>query len=112
MFTVTGAGIIAPESEIKEYATQFDSVVISFKMVAKDPYKVLRHFYTCSVLVPLKYLETARDKLKPGQFVQVRLGELKGRQTDGGAVFNNIQTKWQWIEFFNGVPEPERKEDI
>lgn len=113
MFAVTGAGIIDPDVEIKEFPLDnAASVLISLRLIGKDPYKPIRHYYNCTVIVPLKSIEVARQALQPNKYLQVRLGELKGKKTEKGFIFNDIQTKWQWIEILTVVPNKERKKDI
>lgn len=113
MLSATGTALIEPKSEVKEFQLQQNnSILLQLKLVAKDPYKSARHYYNCAVIVPFKFIEQARKKLVPGQFIQIRLGELKGRKTENGAIFNDVITKWQWIEVLNAVPNSERKEDI
>lgn len=114
MLTVSGAALIDPQGEIKEFPVSSGKyVLMSCHLIGKDPYKPNgRHYYKCAILVPMEYLEIARGKIQPGKFMQLRIAELKGTKNDKGYIYNDINTKWQWIEILSAVPGRDRKQDI
>jgi hypothetical protein len=110
MLAVSGLGIIDPDPQnpINIVMTGYGTAIFSFRLICKDPYKSIRHYYICSVVVPGEFVQKAKQKLVAGKTIQVRLGELKGTKFQSGKVFASIQTKWKWIECLNLTPTADR----
>ena len=109
MFTISGIGIVSKEDKIIESQIG-TSIYISFVVVTKDPYKNKRHHNKISLQVPMEFLEKARESIKPGKGIQIRLGELTGYKGSSGYISASINTKWKWIEPIKALPNQDRKE--
>lgn len=109
MFTTSGIGVIDKTEKIIE--SQFGNFIyISFVVITKDPYKSKRHFNKVNLQVPMEYIEQARESIKPGKGIQVRIGELTGNKSSSGYIHMSINTKWKWVEPIKALPTQERKE--
>ncbi len=112
MFTTSGIGIIPKDCKVEERQAP-SGAFFSFQLITKDPYKEGRHYVNVSLFVPTEYIERARDSIKPGVVVQVRIGEINGRRSEkSNYVFMTVNTRWKWIEVLKVLPGNERKKDI
>jgi hypothetical protein len=108
LFSVSGIAVISKD-EIVERQSQ-SGVWFNFVVIAKDPYREIRHYYKISMHVPIEYIDLARDAIQVGKFIQIRHGELAGRRLDSGTIFMTVSTKWKWIESIKALPGPDRKQ--
>jgi len=109
MLTVSGIGVISKEDKIIE--SQIGTCIyISFVLVTKDPYKNKRHHNKINLQVPIEFLEKARESIKVGKGLQIRLGEIAGYKGASGYISTTINTKWKWVESIKAIPNQERKE--
>jgi hypothetical protein len=78
--------------------------------LAKDPRGGKAKVYRLSIWVPDQKLESAREGLSRGNYVQLRHGELDGTENEAGHVFSQVTTKWDWVEILGVAPQGGRKQ--
>jgi len=77
----------------------------SFQGVSKHPRKEERCWYKVCIFVPSAELDHARQYVKQGQNLQIRMGELVGNKTENGTIFNEVKVSWAHIQPWRLAPE-------
>lgn len=111
MLTVSGIVVVPPDGEIRQFSTEYVTLV-SFIGIMKNPYKSgTRGYVKVEICVSKDKRDNFIEKLTPGKAVWIRLGELYGIQTDKGTVFNVVKVKYNHVEFIKGTLTPDRSSE-
>jgi hypothetical protein len=105
VLTVTGVVVVASTPSVVDTNK---GGYYNFTAVSKNPYKGERKWYSLSVFVPKENLPEAAEKLAHGKCIQIRIGELDGRQvSDGKFVAMQVKSRWSWLEPLGVTPTKE-----
>lgn len=105
MLTVSGCVFIMSDPFEKQVK---NGSYFNFDAVAKNPYGEGVKHYKIAIYATAAESEKARDKLKKGIAIQLRIAELDGKQTETGTIFMQINTKWSWIEVLKMIPSKDK----
>lgn len=108
MLTVSGV-LFIPETPVE--AKYQNGSYFKFTAIGKHPRKQEHVFYKVNIFVLEAKASRAREVLSEGKHIWIRTGELTGKKSKEGLVFNEVTTSWDKIELLNLALQPERQED-